>query len=145
MAGLGWNPWMALRDRPRTTLMWQLLSCEGLVEVSPDGSAVVVLDPRLSRRERRAVLAHELIHLERRVLPNGSPRAVVEREEYQVRAETVRRLVPPLQLRQLVVTRSDVEPVTPHLVAEEFDVPVTVAVAALDRLRRDGWPSDGID
>lgn len=136
MACPAWNPWAALRERPRTTLLWQALSGRGgLAEVSPDGSEVVVLDPRLDRRDRRAVLAHELIHLERRLLPHGTPEAVRAREEHQVRAEVVRRLVPPSVLRGLVAALASIEPVTATLVADEFDVPTALAEAALEALR----------
>lgn len=136
MACPAWNPWAALRERPRTTLLWQALAGRaGLAEVAPDGSEIVVLDPRLGRRDRRAVLAHELIHLERRLLPQGTPQAVLAREEHQVRAEVVRRLVPPPDLRGLVAALASVEPVTAALVADEFDVPTAVAEAALEALR----------
>ena len=144
MVGSRWNPWAALRSRPSTALVWQpLVGGGGCVEVSPDGGEVVVLDPRLSRRDRRAILAHELVHLERRVLPAGTPRPVVDREEFQVRAETVRRLVPGDDLRRFVAARSTVGPVTADLVADEFDVPVSIAQSALDRLGRAGPWSDG--
>jgi len=117
--------------------MWQATPHQGLAEVAPDGSEVVVLDPRLDRRERRAVLAHELVHLERRLLPSGTNDAVIDREEHQVRAETVRRLVPPDALARLVAARIDVGPVTADLVADEFDVPLPVAVSAMSRLRQE--------
>lgn len=147
MDRLGWNPWAALRARPATVLVWQLLSgAGGAAEVGSDGREVVVLDPRLGRRDRRAVLAHELIHLERRILPMSTSAAVVAREEHQVRRETVRRLVPPDQLRRFVAARSSVEPMTAALVADEFDVPESIAASALDALLTTGeLPSAGTD
>jgi hypothetical protein len=135
MAGSGWNPWAALRDRAATRLVWQRVDGGGMVEVSPDGDEVIVLDPRLGRRDRRAVLAHELVHLERRVLPHGTLRCVSVREEHQVRAETVRRLVPPHLLAEFVARTADTEPVTAELTADEFDVPTAIALAALVSLR----------
>src|SRR4051812_37862823 len=104
-AGERWNPWRALRVRARTILDWQALEGDvALTEVRPDGSEIIVLDPRLRRRERNAVLGHELVHLERGLLPEGTPSSVVQREERQVAGETARRLVP-LQELALFVQR----------------------------------------
>jgi len=137
MASHRWDPWRALRERRSTVLVWQpMVGSGGLAEVHADGVEVIVLDPRLDRRDRRAVLAHELVHLERSLLPAGTPNAVIAREEHQVRCETARRLVPPVDLRVFVAARAEVGPVTPELVADEFDVPRAVAAQALDALRR---------
>lgn len=130
-----WNPWRSLRERPRAQLLWQrLVGTPGFVEVGVGGSEVIVLDPRVGRRQRRAVLAHELVHLDRGLLPAGTPRLVVDREEFQVRAETARRLVPGPALARMVAERSDVEGVTAAMVADEFDVPLDVAEVALAAL-----------
>ncbi|HJR24458.1 MAG TPA: hypothetical protein VJ804_03230, partial [Acidimicrobiales bacterium] len=76
-------------------------------------------------------LAHELVHVERGVgYPAATP-ATMEREEAIVRREVAVRLVPLAALGDLVARRSDVEPVTAALVAEEFDVPEDVAREAL--------------
>jgi hypothetical protein len=45
--------------------------------------------------------------------------------------------VPPQELAELVARRSEVEPVTAALVAEEFDVPEPVAAEALLALARE--------
>ncbi|MFN8052797.1 MAG: hypothetical protein U0Q22_15235 [Acidimicrobiales bacterium] len=131
MTGPGWNPWRSLRERERTTLLWQRLAgAGGVVEVSDDGAETIVLDPGLGRRERRAVLAHELVHLERSLLPPGSPPAVVDREEFQVQREVVRRLVPPQLLEELVhaaAADGAGDPVTVEVVADAFDVPADIA------------------
>lgn len=137
MARLGWNPWATLRERTSTSLVWQRTSGAGLAEVHPGGAEVIVLDPRLGRVDRRAVLAHELVHLERSLLPLGTTESVRQREEFQVRAETVRRLVPPIQLAHFVTARSDVEGVTAEVVADAFDVTPSIAEAALQDLQRE--------
>lgn len=116
--------------------MWEPLeNGTGIVEVYPDGAEIVVIDPRLGRRERRVVLAHELVHLERRLLPRDTPRAVVRREEFQVQREAVRRLVPPAELQHFIERRGSTEPITGAVVADEFDVPEHIAVDALADLR----------
>lgn len=95
------------------------------------------LDPRLDRRQRRAALAHELVHLERGggVTCAGMPATWVplrQREEQRVNREVARRLVPPAELDALVESRRSVGPVTSEVVADEFDVPEWVAGIALD-------------
>lgn len=83
---------------------------------------MIVLDVRLTRRERRWVLAHELIHDESGIgYTSATPRLLVEMEERCVRVETVRRLVPSAELAALV-TRPAPEPVLVIDVADEFDV-----------------------
>jgi len=125
-----WNPWRALRSRHHLQLVWATLEgAEGLFD--PPG--FIWLDDRLGRRHRNAVLAHELIHDERRGgcdlagMP-ASWSAVVARDEAAVDDEVARRLVPVGELadycRGLVglglgVTAADV--------AEHFDVTDTVA------------------
>lgn len=136
MAGImGWNPWRALRARERTVLLFERLHRAHAVSIVADGDELIVLDPGLTRTERRAALTHELVHLERGILPAGAPRSVVDREEHQVRGETAARLVPLDALAAFVVARCGVEPVTIEMVAEEFDVPNEVAERAMARLR----------
>lgn len=62
----------------------------------------------------------------------------MEREEAIVRRETAVRLVPLGSLRRWVAARAEVEPITPHLVADEFDVTVEVASEALFALLQRG-------
>lgn len=100
------------------------------------GHDTIVLDPALSRRERRCVLAHELVHVERGVGAGAASAATMEREEAIVRREVSRRLVPPRALAVLVAGRSTVGPVTAADVAEAFDVEEAVAALALEDLRR---------
>lgn len=128
-----WNPWRALRAQAHVTFdLHELGDVGGGALVVQHGQrAVVVISPHLPRRERWAALAHELVHLERGLLAPGSSAATVAREEARVRAEVARRLVPPKALATFIAARSTVEPITVAMVADEFDVPETVAAEAL--------------
>lgn len=106
------------------------------------GLAAIIIDPRLSRSERNAALAHELVHDERGGGADhpGMPAswaAVVARDEAAVDQEVARRLVPPAELARFceVMALLDIG-VTAHEVAEHFDVPPAVAGAALRQLAR---------
>jgi hypothetical protein len=89
-----------------------------------------VLDDRLTRRQRRCVLAHELVHAERGIGHGAATAATMEREEAAVRREVARRLVPARQLRDFVDRRLTVGPVTLEQIADEFDVDLEVAADA---------------
>lgn len=134
MAGVNerWNPWRALRECGAVLFWNRMEGDDALAGVLPDGTEVVVLDPRLRPRTRRAALGHELVHLERGILPFGTPRSIVAREEYQVNEETARRLVPIDELAAFVARGGAI---TEQEVADEFDVPVAVASRALAQLR----------
>lgn len=135
VAGVGaWNPWRVLRERRHLHLVWARLphGCEGRIE--DDGhERRIILDLRLERRERNAVLAHELVHDERNILYLPStPTALVEKEESYVNREVARRLVPLTMLERYVERVVELgEPVHAAAVAEEFDVPLDVAQRAL--------------
>lgn len=99
------------------------------------GRPVILLDEGLCQRERNAVLAHELIHLERQ-WPCGASWA----EEERVCDEVARRLVPLDQLHCWVVTRElDEAQVHAWHVAEEWWVPEDVALRALKLLLDSIW------
>lgn len=134
-----WNPWRALRDLGDVVLVRDvpLAGPRGLAIVFPDGEPVVALDPALSRVERRSVLAHELVHLERGILPQDAPDHVVAREERLVDDETARRLVPADELRAVAASLLDVaEAVEAWQLAEHFDVTEAVIHRRVDELRR---------
>jgi hypothetical protein len=100
--------------------------------VDLEDGRVVVLDERLGRRDRNAVLGHELVHDERMLFPPGTPSAFVAKEELYVNREVARRLVPLDELEDLVARISELdEPVRAIDVIEEFDVPLDVAQRAL--------------
>ena len=133
----GWNPWAAAADHPRLEI-WFGDVPEGAVWHRDGPNDDITLDAGASRRERRALLAHELIHLERGIGYPLATAATMEREEAIVRRETARRLVPPPELAALVARLDGLEPITADLVAEEFDVPPEVATEALTVLRQRG-------
>lgn len=131
----GWNPWRELRTRQHITLEWRFLHhTRGLWIPHPDGTTTIILDARLSRRERRCTLTHELIHDERGIAYTATtPAALVQTEERAVHLETVRRLIPPTRLEQLI-NQMTPEPVTVLDIADEFDVDPRTARAASARL-----------
>ena len=145
-----WNPWRALREQPALRLVFATLPRHvgrgALLDV--DGWRTIVLDDRLCRRERRAVLGHELIHAERDILYGpGVPRALIDKEEVAVNRINAERLVPPHELGALVARAEGLgEGVSAADVEEAFDVPTDVAALALwllgQRLRSFGPPPD---
>jgi len=103
--------------------------------------AAIVIDSRLSQRDRAAALAHELVHDERGVPPssNDVPAAwlpVIAREEGTVERIVAERLIPAVTLRAYVDSMAELgEAVTALEVAEEFDLPLVLAQRALVMLR----------
>lgn len=139
--GRGWNPWQALREREHVRFARRDLpgDVEGVYCVRGDRAAIL-LDTDLDRRQRNAVLAHELVHDERGPVPQGNPNppgwdVIVHREEQIVEREVARRLVPHGELIAFCSARAEIlGAVTVHDVSEEFDVPADVAALALRRL-----------
>ncbi len=131
----GWNPWTAARARPDLQI-WFADVPDGATWHRDEHGDHITLDASATRRERRALLAHELVHAERGVGYPHATAATMEREEAIVRRETALRLVPLAELAALVDRRGDVEPVTCEVVADEFDVPEPVAREALLALRQ---------
>ena len=141
------NPWRELRRREH--LVFRL--DRHLSEPLPDGvrgvywprqhRSAVIISSRLDQRERRAALAHELVHDERGggvefLGQHDMWDAVVAREEHIVEREVARHLVPRHKLIAFIEQRMTVEPagVTIHEVADEFEVPDHVAERALRQL-----------
>jgi hypothetical protein len=130
------------------TLEWRDLPPTALGAWVPGaaGAATIVLATRLSRRQRRCVLAHELVHDERGItVPLAAPAALVAKEEAIVERITARRLVPPDELAAFVSSRAELEGITPGLVVEEFDVELDVARRALAELLGAPAPRRGED
>lgn len=132
-----WNPWRALRAREHIELVYgDLGGCPGMCERGPFGERIV-LDPTLGRIDRNAVLAHELVHLERGILYSPTtPDALVAKEEAAVEAIVADRLVPPVLLEQYLEAAGAHEGVTVAMVATEFEVPLDIAELALRRRPR---------
>lgn len=130
-----WNPWRALREQPALRLVFATLPAHvgrgALLDV--DGWRTIVLDDRLSRRERRAVLGHELVHNERGILYGPEiPRALIDKEESAVNRITAGRLVPLHELGAFVARAEALgEGVRAADVEDAFDVPLEVAALAL--------------
>lgn len=111
--------------------------------------AALIVDKRLGQRERKAAVAHELVHDERggACQGDGMPAiwgAVVAREEHHVEREVARWLVPLDELVAFIERHTSAEElgVTVWEVAEAFDVPDYVAERALRELGRrnpEGW------
>ena len=133
----GWNPWAAARAWPDLEI-WFGEVPDGATWHRDERGDHITLDATATRRERRALLAHELIHVERGIGFPHATSATMQREEAMVRRETAVRLVPLDDLDALVERRGEVEPVTVELVTEEFDVPEDVAREALLALRQRG-------
>lgn len=110
----------------------------GTVVRRASGTVWILLDRSLSDTQRRTVLLHELVHLERgSVRHDGAPaawEAVVAREEETVENIVADRLVPVGDLRAFVRRCLSIEDyVTALDVAHEFGVPVDVAERACRR------------
>jgi hypothetical protein len=130
-----WNPWRALRERHWLRLIFAPLPRSAgkgaLLDIG--GERIIVLDEELGRRDRNAVLGHELIHDERNILYTAdTPLALVVKEEAFVNRTNARRLVPAEELLEVVARRLECgEAVTVREIEEEFDVPWDVATLAL--------------
>lgn len=132
-----WDPWRAAEDRGvvvRVDPVADLLG--GGLAVTWDGVEIIVLSPSLDSATRRAVLAHELIHLERgrgidepEMPPTWS--AEVAREESAVDDEVARRLVPAGRLHDAVHAGDG----TAAALADALEVPVEVILRAASLLR----------
>lgn len=80
------DPWGTLRRLSHIHVAWVRMP-DGQPGRT-DGVRVVWLDSRLQQDERRCTITHELIHIE-----HGHAGCQAPRIEYQVRAETARRLI----------------------------------------------------
>lgn len=130
-----WNPWRALRAREHVELRWVEMPAGTRGAWWLDGDrSVIALSHRLGRRERNAVLAHELVHDERRIAYTAdTPRALVDKEEAVVDRIAARRLVPGDELARVVAALLEAHgQVTVHDLAEHFDVPPDVAERAAE-------------
>jgi hypothetical protein len=130
-----WDVWHDLEARSHIELAYALLAggAEALIEDLGGGWRRITLEARLDRRARRAALAHELVHDERGLLFDANtPAGLVQTEERSVQAEVIRRLVPPDALGVLLARCAEGHrSVECADVANEFDVPASIALAAL--------------
>lgn len=137
-----WSPWRVLKHMPDVTMTLAELPNEtgGAVLARRGSATVIVLDRRLTQAERKAALAHELLHIERGSMSHcrnirGALSVEVVREENRIHREVALRLVP---LEELSIAVDRVaglgHGVTAAEIAEEFEVPHVVASQALREL-----------
>lgn len=137
-----WNPWRSLRGRAHITFTLDPIAnmMGGAIYARRGDRAAIVIDPALDQIERRARLAHELVHDERGGVIDSAEHTGLAvcaiREEARVDAIVAERLIPPRELEAFIDCMLALgEIVTVDLVAEEFEVPRPVAKLALARLR----------
>lgn len=140
-----WDPWRELRHRSHIIFEFDSVAKlgGGAIYARRGTMAAIVIDPDLPRRDRRAALAHELVHDERGGIVDHthSPAtwaAVVQREERRVDDVAASRLVPLDQLDAWARRRVSAGPIYAIDVADEFDVPSRVALVAIRLLRERG-------
>lgn len=132
--GRSYSPWVDLGTRGHVELRWAWLPDvvgHGTIRRQPEGRTVVTICCSADRPHRRAALTHELVHDDRGIYGPDVPDLVMVKEEAYVRRLTATRLVPPTELAEWAAARAEVGPVTAYDVAEEFDVPVAVALESM--------------
>ncbi|QXC60421.1 hypothetical protein KSP35_19145 [Aquihabitans sp. G128] len=118
-----WNPWRALRAMDVDLWFAALGGPRGLW-TRTGGRDEILLEETLGRRERREVLAHELVHVERGIGWPLATAATMQLEEDRVWRVALRRLAPPAEVRAFLVRRATVGPVSVADLAEEFDLTI---------------------
>ncbi len=133
-----WNPWRTLRELDAVELWFAPLDgCRGLW-VRSGGRDAIYLEETLDRRERREVLAHELVHVERGLgHPDVCP-LLTEKDEVLVWREALRRLAPPEAVGALRRRAEEGEPVTVHDLADELDLSADGVARLVALLRATG-------
>lgn len=121
-----WDPWAALAETDIELWYEPLVGQRGRWARAGDLEEIV-LEETLDRRTRRAVLAHELVHAERRIGRPSATVATMQLEEERVWRAALDRLAPPEEVRRFVGARASVGPVTVADLADEFDLPLDLA------------------
>lgn len=131
------HPFRELREREHITLAFDPVADEagGAIYARRGARAVIILSPDLDQVEREDSLAHELEHDTLGVVSPPATHATMERVENMAERRTTAWLVPPDELLAFVAARSEVEPITAAVVAEEFQVTEARALAALAHLQ----------
>lgn len=113
------DPWGALRRL--THIHISFIRMPDGAPGRTDGLRVIWLDNRLQQDQRRCTLTHELVHIER-----GHDGCQEPRIEYEVRAETARRLISIEALCRHAAWASSIDElaedlwVTPEVVTDRF-------------------------
>jgi hypothetical protein len=140
LMGRRWSPWAEAGKNPRIQIrLAELPEDTGGGACARRGDKIwIYLDRRLAPRERTAILAHELVHLERggsRCRPANSMMSdLVIREEIVVDRIVAERLLPLDDLERFCECRAEINGIAPWEVADEFDVPEWVAMEGLASL-----------
>jgi hypothetical protein len=133
-----WNPWRTLRDLDAVDLWFAPLEgCRGLW-VRSGGRDEIYIEETLDRRERREVLAHELVHAERGLGHPDVCALLTAKDEAAVWREALERLAPAEALAALRRRAEDGEPVTVDDLAEELDLSPDGVRRLADLLRATG-------
>jgi hypothetical protein len=134
-----WNPWRALRATDIDLWFAALGGPRGRWDRTAAGDEILI-EESLGRRERREVLAHELVHVERGIGWPDATAATMEREEAIVWDEALDRLVPPELVQAFLARRGTAGPVSLVELADEFDLSDDGARRIAARWeRRDRW------
>lgn len=137
-----YSPWRVLAAQNHITVRISPLPAgvSGACRVLADGAVLILLASSLDARERVAVLAHELLHIERGIGRGESCpewRAVEAREEEIIDRQVAGRLLPTEELAAWIRARGpDDEAVTTRVVADEWFVSEPVARRALEAVAR---------
>lgn len=130
--GMGGWPWDALAGWQNLVVEWNTPFRDLDGASWPGDPHVVMLRTGLTQIERRCVLAHELVHLERGGGCQHPDPVVQRREEHHVNAIVADRLVPLDEMRAWLARCED--PVTVDDVAERWRVTPRIATAAMRRV-----------
>lgn len=109
------DPWLRLRRLDGWALRWGRLA-EGVSGFTDWGSRTIVLDSRLDAAEKRATIAHEVMHAERG--PALSDPQSVADEERAAEAHAARMLIPVEALRDLLPVVRDLDAVAAALLVD---------------------------
>lgn len=124
-----WNPWNQLRDRWSTITYRPISSLPGGVLGCTDGHNIYIVDG-LTTAERRCVLTHELIHLERGEYTHQSKRI-----ECFIEQEAARRLISFENLLEVDWTQP-LEKIADDLWVDEATLEVRLATLSEPERRR---------
>jgi hypothetical protein len=134
-----WNPWRALRASSSVVLWFAPLDgIRGRWERSADGRDEILIEESLGRRDRREVLAHELVHVERGIGWPVATAATMQAEEERVWREALTRLAPPEEVVAFARARASVGAVSVQDLADEFDLSLDGAARLVRILRARG-------
>lgn len=120
-----WNPWRRLRALSHVTLTWRDELPGGVDGLTLFDSNEILMRNGMEQAQRRSILTHELVHIER----GPYPRWREPHEERLVCKEASRRLITIDQLADALVWCYD-----PYEVAEHLHVDVPTVIARLEGL-----------